>query len=874
MEAQADDLSNEAAALADILKWSADAPSWQRDALRRLCSQAKFEPADIAALVSICKGDATGTPLDAGHVRDPEASHAVVTLGALHGLLHVNALAQGERLSFGKAGVTVIYGDNGAGKSGYARVLKQLCRARSPKGDAILPNIYAATAGIPAASIDFFIGGQKRSVAWAQGTPADPMLSAVSVFDSRTANVHVENTNDLAYTPAPLRILAGLAQACQDVKAKLSAEIQALQAQKPAILATPECKPDTSVGKLIASLTGKTKPEAVEQIAGLNTDEEERLQTLNSDLASDPARTVRQLQGQETRIKAAIEQLEQLQAVITEDRRTTLRTAYINLTTARAAAKAASANLFADAPLPDIGSEIWKALWEAARGYSRASAYPGQAFPVTTPDAHCVLCQQPLSEEAAARLDSFEAFVQDESKRREREAADAYDAEIDHILSARVSMIQLLPIIALVRDDIGQDELAASLRGDILRLAWRLRAIVRTHSLSPTPELPPSAPLSLDPLRTALSAIAKRIEALQSEATSPQRLALIVERDGLADRKWLGVVKADVLAHIERLKAIEALEKAGKDTTTNKITTQSARIAQALVTNRLRGRFAIEVDKLGVAGLAIELQQAKTSAGVPFFQVRLINKPNEPVGKVLSEGEHRCVALAAFLAELSTVDAQSAIVFDDPVSSLDHLHRDKVAARLAEAGQARQVIVFTHDMAFLLLLDEACRATKDREATPVAYRLISRGVDNAGFCHQDPPANVMPLDNVIAGMKAHLGNVKIHHERGDQAKWHRELTSFQDQLRTNWERAVEEAVGPVLRRLSRKVDTTGLIRLTVITSDDCTIMREAFGRCSALLHSQPGEINPRLPAPSAIEAEIDALHNWVADIRSRQEKAA
>ena len=56
---------------------------------------------------------------------------------------------------------------------------------------------------------------------------------------------------------------------------------------------------------------------------------------------------------------------------------------------------------------------------------------------------------------------------------------------------------------------------------------------------------------------------------------------------------------------------------------------------------------------------------------MPFFQVRLINKPSEPVGKVLSEGEHRCVALAAFLAELSTIDAQSAIVFDDPVSSLD-----------------------------------------------------------------------------------------------------------------------------------------------------------------------------------------------------------
>jgi energy-coupling factor transporter ATP-binding protein EcfA2 len=301
---------------------------------------------------------------------------------------------------------------------------------------------------------------------------------------------------------------------------------------------------------------------------------------------------------------------------------------------------------------------------------------------------------------------------------------------------------------------------------------------------------------------------------------------------------------------------------------------RATRIAHALVTNRLRGRFAIEVDKLGVAGLAIELQQAKTTAGVPFFQVRLINKPNEPVGKVLSEGEHRCVALAAFLAELSTIDAQSAIVFDDPVSSLDHLHRDRVAARLAELGQTRQVIVFTHDMAFLLLLDEACRATKERNATPVAFRLISRGGEYAGYCHQDPPGNVMPLDKVIEGMRAHLANVKIHQERGDQAKWSREVTSFQDQLRSTWERAVEEVVGPVIRRLSRKVDTTGLVKLTVLTDADCIAMRDAFGRCSALLHSQPGEINPKLPPPSVIDAEISTLAAWIADVRTRQEKAA
>ena len=874
MDALEGDLSNEAAALADILTWSADLPAWQRDALRRLYSQTKLDATDITALASICKGADPAVPLDASHVRDPAASNAVVSLSSLHGLSNVNALEPGERLSFGKTGLTIIYGDNGAGKSGYARVLKQLCRARSPKGDVILPNIYATASGLPAANIDFYIGGQKRSASWTQGSAPDAMLSAVSVFDSRTANVHVEKTNDLAYTPSPLKILAGLAQACQDVKAKLADEVKALQGQRPVVLSRPECDQDTVVGRLIANLSGKTKPETVEKLAGLTTEEEARLHTLTSDLSSDPVRKIRQLQGQESRIKATIEKLERLAATVTDDSWTALREAFIFLSNARSAAASASVDLFADEPLPDIGSDVWKVLWDAARDYSRASAYPDRSFPVTESGAHCVLCQQLLSDEASRRLNSFEAFVRDESKRREREAAEAYDEKRKEVSSKAISMKDMATIVALIRDDMGQEELASILRRNVLHLAWRLRAILRTHHLATVPDLPPAAAASSEIFRMTLCDIATRITGLQAEANSLERTTLIKKRKGLTDRKWLGMVKADVLAQIERLKAIEAIKKASRDTATNKITTKSARIAKALVTTRLRGQFAIEVDRLGVAGLAIELQQAKTTAGVPFFQIHLINKPNEPVGKILSEGEYRCVALAAFLAELSTVDAQSAVVFDDPVSSLDHLHRDKVAARLADAGRTRQVIVLTHDMAFLLLLDEACRPTKDRAATAVTYRLISRGSETAGFCRSEPPANVMPLDKVIEGMKNHLANVEIHHKQGDQANWLREVTSFQDQLRTTWERAVEEVVGPVIRRLSRKVDTTGLVKLTVLTDADCTAMREAFGRCSALLHSQPGEINPPLPAPTVIEAEIDVLEKWIADLRARQGKAA
>ena len=64
MEEQDSDISNEAAALTDILRWSADLPVWQRDALRRLCWQAKLDVAEIDALLAIYKGPAKAEPLD------------------------------------------------------------------------------------------------------------------------------------------------------------------------------------------------------------------------------------------------------------------------------------------------------------------------------------------------------------------------------------------------------------------------------------------------------------------------------------------------------------------------------------------------------------------------------------------------------------------------------------------------------------------------------------------------------------------------------------------------------------------------------------------------------------------------------------------
>ena len=254
--------------------------------------------------------------------------------------------------------------------------------------------------------------------------------------------------------------------------------------------------------------------------------------------------------------------------------------------------------------------------------------------------------------------------------------------------------------------------------------------------------------------------------------------------------------------------------------------------------------------------------------GVPRFKVALTRKPTASVGQVLSEGEHRCVALAAFMAELATTENKSGIVFDDPVSSLDHMHREAVAKRLIAEAASRQVIVFTHDLAFLFELD---RAAKEVDPTPqVAISSVSRGSDKAGFCRSEPPFKARRVTDITASLTNQLGNERYHFEQGDQDKWRETVKSIAGSLRDTWEIAVEEAVGHVIRRLSNEVKTPGLVKLTAITVADCESMRDGFQRCSELLHSAAPALNRPLPRPDALADEINALSVWANDLRQRQ----
>lgn len=854
----------ETAALADLVAWTEKRPVWQKDALRRLVTGETLDDQAIAELTELCLDPARAhTPISQSHIVAETSSAEPISLISIKNPTAINALASQQDLSFEPAGLTVIYGDNGSGKSGYVRILKHACRSRDEKF-AIHRDLEDKTDTPQSAEIRFARGANTDQFNWTPDGEPHSDLPLVSIFDSRSANIHVESTNEVAYIPRPMRLLEALADASDRIKTALDAKVTTLKGQVPLAISNPSLSRETAAGSYVFGLSAKSNIPQLDKLAAFTDQETARLATLETDFAQDSKRAVTRLDN----LRSEVERVQTtLQALIDA----TNATAFAEVNTLRKthgdaveAASIASQQLFSASPLPEVGQAAWQKLWEAARTYADTVAYPGKTFPSSEPDTLCVLCQQPLGADAIARQQTFESFVKSSTKADEAAARAKLDAALTQLKERMLRLGDVQKFSKFLATEIGDASLAQQVRLAFVVVLWRLRAMVRAHD---EPKL-----LGADPfqaLAALIDDLKTRSAQLSADTQSDDYKKLKSEYLELKDRAALAPLLPDIKAHITRLKEMESINTALKATAKKPITDKNKELSDRMVTDALRGRFAREIGKLKLSRMPVELRKEKDRQAVSYFRVALVENPNAKVGEIFSEGEHRCVALAAFLAELVTAQRYSGIVFDDPMSSLDHIHRGAVASRLVEEAEHRQVIVFTHDLVFLYEL----RREAEKANRPIAFRNIRRQQDKPGYIENELPDKAKSGLEMCNALRSSLKAAKSDFDKLTDTQRTIFCKGTIGQLRDAWEQAISDYIRPVLERFDNKVKPTSMFKLGILNEDDVKRVMTAQSKLSEDLHSSAQALNPEAVSLDDLLNEIKALEEWIQSIRDRQKNA-
>ncbi|MDQ4126101.1 MAG: AAA family ATPase [Actinomycetota bacterium] len=853
-----------------ILSWSAELPAWQRDALRR-AARGGLTGEDHEALADMLlqtAGASEPQPLDASHLPAEDRAGSPVSLLRIKNAEGINALAARQTLQF-EPGLNVVYGNNGSGKSGFGRLLRYACRAVSVPD--ILPNAFAPPPKAQQALVVVRRGEEEKKILVDLRREPDRFLSSMRVFDAECAETYVRTGNAIEHTPEPLGVLTRCARGQTEISDLLRERRATAEARLSPLPVVPE---STSTALALRELSADTDPEALLRRLAMNADEQRRLAELESRLQALNSDRVDELQQEARHAAAGAESLATLLEMLADklgaSAAVAISGAQNNLTEAQADLERLRTEVLGGQRVPGTGTDAWRTMWEAARAFVRTAAVEGAhehggdlfgehagSFPPTQPDP-CPLCQRGVDAATEKRLAEFERFVTSDLEARVQRATREVEATLtalpapeDHKAAATSELAAL-------------DE---ALRADVLECFSRLET--RRAALIGGAELPPADVQSVcRALRQRGSDATRRADQLANLRQPEKRRELVAQIDDLRGRRD-AVAAADAirrrvaeLAFIHRLDtAISALNTAG-------ITRKYNELAKLAITDKLVAAIDRELQALGSLSDRVEVR-AGGSRGRTVLRVQLKGGSKRPAD-VLSEGEHRAVALSFFLGELAVAGGSSTIIFDDPVSSLDHVWRDEIAARLVSEASRRQVVIFTHDLAFLYQL----AAGAESEGVRVTQSYLRRDERGPGVVTNEPPIKQVTLQKRAEELRRRVDQNLQPLWEHNRDVYERKADEWMTDLRKSWEMLVEDGLFKgVIKRLDARLHRHRL-KYVAIPPHAADRVTSAFGRLSAKAHHEAAAAAASAPSPARLLELLEDFESFANEVAPAKDQDA
>ncbi len=863
----------------DILAWAAGLPAWQSDTLRRLFRNGSLSAEDRNEVLALLKEQHGGPvaavaaiPLSADDVSQAGGT-ATVRLTKVDQLENVNRFPAGRALDLAPEGLTVVFGENGAGKSGYARVLKNACRARVRQ--AVLPDAFAGARPrpIPSAHLTFIVDGQEGEVttAWRQGESSTDELGNVMVYDSACGTDYLTREGTCEYQPYGLPHLNRLATAQREMQEIIDAERQHIRLNP---VAFDGLKGEHPVGELIAKLGKDTDAQKLRELAALAPEDAPRIEELARVLGTmNPEPEARAAELLARRLDAVVEPVQQALRYVTDKALDEIKERHGRQVAAQTALQVAQQQLHADQReedglLPGTGNAVWKVLFQAAEKFSTTSAYPGHPHPNLEEGAKCVLCQTPLDGDARGRMERFARYVIEDASKNAEDAAAFMDRTMEAVGRANLSPVDPQTLEELRTVDAALHALiqqATEAWG--ARRAWAQRCVAANDWSEERPALSDGKGLDVL-LREQAEALRKRAQDLRAALDPQAKRTLEEELAALRAREQLGQQLAALEQFVEDSKTHAYLTECHKALNPQMVSRQMTKLAGIYVTGALAAAMNEELEKLGRRRRVAPELVGRTDVGNTLMALKMVGC-DEQASHVLSEGEQRAMSLALFLAEIQLQDHRSTVVFDDPSTSFDHHHRRHMAWRLAELAQERPVVVFTHDAVFLAEI----AAAAFKAGQPRVFQSVSwLGNTGPGYVTEGLTWETMDTDARAREVRDLVAQIKDVGDYLDEPTKENIKVAY-TKLRGTIERSVREIfLNNTIHPYSDVVSVESFGVVVGLPPEEWESLMEIYDQCCEVTdaHDTNAAHQLPIPTPEELRARLDTFDTLLSAAKKRR----
>ena len=779
-----------------------------------------------------------------------------IALHSLSNIQGVNRLAENQNLHFSK-NITVIYGENASGKSGYSRILKSLGFSYEKETE-VLCNVYCDDEECQNAKLIFSRNGEHQEFDW-DGKCKCTDLQGISVFNNNCVSISLDTERELLVTPIGFHLFHVISDELDNLTALHKTKIASF---KKEIDWLSELHEGTKVHNFLNKFNFNSSKDELKTLGSFGEKEKASLKKLKDDKRNLNKKLI------QTEITSFKNQLGELKTI-----KTGIESAKNDFTLQdwndignylqeiellKQEEQKGLKEIAEEKGIELYESDEFSSFIRAADDYIKKlnkEDYPSDENEI------CIYCRQRLSgKEARDLLTSYRLLLNDSTQEQIKDKTQKLN-ELHFNLKSISSNIKLHypsfgedqekkaiqpEIIKKYCEEV--DELKKIANKKVSNKVKKKKFIIDYESIIEELQL------KIGTINTKLT---EKEETLSNNEEKEEELDGKINE--LLDRKKLNEKYTDTESILNNLQTAALLEGLTRVFNTDPLSRKSSQARKELIAKNFNPIFDKELSGLRRSEIKVNLK-FKTDKAKPLL-IQDIGKDYR-LTDVLSEGEQKSIALAEFLTELQLDESKTPVVFDDPVTSLDHKIIEEVAKRLIKMSANRQIIIFTHS---ILLFNSIKQNSELPRFKGIEFRYYETGTDieYAGYLHDSPTLK----EDSFKNYKTKINNI-LNLPKEERKKKETELAmDGYNKLRPAIEVFVEkEMFQETVKRYRKNV---ALMRLESVNGalidEHKETLNDIYERCCGYIepHSNPDGL-PQEPTLAELETDFKEI----CDIRS------